>query len=219
MRGARARDFAVARSLAIAAACFALLLSGCPKKPPAPAPAPPAPAPAPAPAPTWIEPSACKRVERLDVRKRERALFATCAGGGQMRFPIALARGRGAKRVRGDEKMPEGDYRIAGPARKSGRFHLFIPIDYPSRADADRALAAGLIGKGEHAAIAKAHAKRRMPPQDTALGGALGIHGEGPRWRGDLDLDWTQGCVAVSDAAIEQLARLVRVGTPLHIAP
>lgn len=208
---ARARGFAIA-----AAACAALLLA-CPKRPPAPDAVPPPKPPEPT-APVWIEPQACKRVERLEVRKKERALLATCVGGGTVRFPIALSRVRGAKRVRGDDKMPEGSYRIAGPPRKS-RFHIFIPFDYPSKADADRGLAEGVIEKDVHAAIAHAHAKRRMPPQDTPLGGALGIHGEGPRWRGDLDLNWTQGCVAVSDAAIEHLARTVRPGTPLAIVP
>lgn len=214
MRGGRAR----VGSVAIGLVCCALLVAGCPKKPPTPEPAPSPTAPPP-PAESWIDAAACKRIERLEVRKRERAMVATCAGGGRMRFPIALSRGRGAKRVRGDERMPEGEYRIAGAARKSARFHVFIPIDYPSRADADRGLEQGLIDEAQHAAIAQAHAKRRMPPQDTALGGAIGLHGEGPRWRGDLDLNWTQGCIAVSDRDIDVIARRVRTGTPLRILP
>ena len=138
-------------------------------------------------------------------------------GGGTLEFPIALSRERGPKRVAGDERMPEGDYRFIGPPRKS-RFYGFIPIDYPSRADADRAFAEGRITKEEHAAIGHSHRLGRLPPQNTPLGGALGIHGEGPRWRGDLALNWTYGCIAVTDLAIAQLAKLVRPGTPLHIA-
>jgi murein L,D-transpeptidase YafK len=190
----------------------ALLLTGCPKKlPPAP-PAPPAEQPAPAPS------GACKRVERIEVRKHARELRAACTGGAELVFPIALSRERGPKRMRGDQRMPEGEYRVAGPARKS-RFHLFLPLDYPSRADADRALREGRIDRGVHAAIVAAHEKGALPPQDTPLGGALGIHGEGVRWRGDLDLNWTEGCVAVTDQAIAQLARLVRRGTPVRIVP
>jgi len=195
--------------LAIAAS---LVLAGCPKR--VPPPEPPAPAPAPPPG----APAACTRVERIEVRKSERRLTAECVGGGRLVFPIALAREPGAKREAGDQRMPEGEYRIAGPARTS-RFHLFIPFDYASRADADLALAEHRIDAQVHAAIAAAHAHGRMPPQDTPLGGALGLHGEGVRWRGDLDLNWTLGCVAVSDRAIEQLARLLRRGTPVRIAP
>jgi hypothetical protein len=114
--------------------------------------------------------------------------------------------------------MPEGEYRIAGPARRS-RFHRFIPIDYPSPADAERGLAAGRISAAERDAIARAHAAGRLPPQDTALGGHLGLHGEGRRWRGELDLDWTEGCVALADEAIELLAARVRPGTPVRIQP
>jgi hypothetical protein len=114
--------------------------------------------------------------------------------------------------------MPEGDYAIAGPARPS-RFHRFIPIDYPSTNDAERALTEGRIGPEERDAIVRAHRRRRLPPQETALGGHLGLHGEGPRWQGDLDLDWTNGCIAVSDEAIDWLASRAPPGTPLRISP
>lgn len=210
MRRARA---ITATTMSVLVACA---LAGCPKKVPPP---PPAPTPAPVPAPPPIvDPSACKRVVRIEVSKSERRLTGDCVGGGRVVFPIALARERGPKQKQGDHRMPEGDYAIAGPPRTS-RFHLFIPIDYPGRADAARALAEKRIDRTVHDAIAHAHAKRRLPPQDTALGGELGIHGEGVRWRGDLLLNWTEGCIALTDRAIEQLARLVRRGTPIRIVP
>ena len=160
----------------------------------------------------------CARAERIDVSKSQRSLTVRCEGGSALQFQIALARERGPKRASGDQRMPEGDYRIAGPARKS-RFHLFIPFDYPSPADADLALQEGRISKETHAAVAQAHKARRMPPQDTPLGGLLGIHGEGKRWRGDHLLNWTEGCVAMSDRSIAVLAKLVRPGMPLKIEP
>lgn len=190
-------------------------LAGCPKKVPPPAPVP---APAPAALPPIVDPSACKRVVRIEVSKSERVLTGECSAGGRVVFPIALARERGPKREQGDHRMPEGDYVIAGPARTS-RFHLFIPIDYPGRADAKLALAEQRIDRSAYDAITHAHAKGRMPPQDTPLGGMLGIHGEGVRWRGDLALNWTEGCIAVTDRAVEQLARLARRGTPIRIVP
>jgi murein L,D-transpeptidase YafK len=165
-----------------------------------------------------VAPAPCTRAERIEVSKARRSLTVHCVGGGALAFPIALARERGPKRATGDQRMPEGEYRIAGAARKS-RFHLFIPIDYPSPADAGLALKQGRITKDEHAAITRAHKARRMPPQDTALGGLIGIHGEGRRWKGDTLLNWTEGCIAMSDASIAELAKLVRAGTPISIAP
>lgn len=198
-----------ARAAALLAASW---LAACPKPSPPPAPSVPSAPPA------TGEPTACLRAERIHVRKAERSLTLYCVGGAVLTFPIALSRERGPKRARGDQRMPEGEYRIAGPPRTS-RFHRFIPFDYPSRADADLALAEKRIDAATHAAIARAHARRRMPPQDTPLGGALGLHGEGVRWRGDLALNWTEGCVAVTDAAIEQISNLVRPGTPIRIEP
>jgi len=158
-------------------------------------------------------------VTRIEVRKRERVLEAWCEGGGLRALPIALSRvPEGAKRSRGDERSPEGDYHIAGAPRPS-RFHLFLPIDYPSPQDADRALAERAISPAVHRQILAAHAAGRMPPQDTALGGLLGFHGEGERWRGDLDLDWTQGCFALPDDAIAWLAERAPRGTPVRILP
>lgn len=162
----------------------------------------------------------CEAIAQIEVSKRARRLEVGCVGGGRRTFEIGLSRvPDGAKRRRGDQRIPEGRYRIAGAARRSPRFHLFLPIDYPSVADADRGLAAGTISRATHARILRAHDDGRLPPQDTALGGLLGFHGEGPRWRGELDLEWTEGCIAVTDRTIEWLAARARGGTPVSIRP
>jgi hypothetical protein len=199
---------------ALTALALCVLASACGRLAAAPAPPPLPPPPEP---PAAERP--CDRIERLEVRKAERRLVVACAGGGERVFPVALSREpAGAKRARADQRVPEGEYRIAGPARRS-RFHLFLPIDYPSPADADRALADGLITPGERDAITRARAEGRLPPQDTALGGNLGFHGEGERWRGEQGLDWTEGCIAVADAVIELLAERAPSGTPVVIRP
>lgn len=203
-----------AHAILAAAIAAAFWLAACPKPPP-PAPAP---EPSPAPAPLVATPETCERVTRIEVVKSQRRLTAECASGGRLVYPIALSRARGPKRQQGDLRMPEGEYRVSGPPRTS-RFHVFIPFDYPSRADAERALAEGRIDRAVRDAVVRAHEHGRMPPQDTPLGGALGIHGEGPRWRGDLRVNWTYGCIAVTDAAIAKLARLVHPGIPVQISP
>ncbi len=161
----------------------------------------------------------CTAVHSIEVRKHDRFLEAWCEGGGRRRFPIALSREPvGGKSRRGDQRIPEGDYRIAGSARPS-RYYLFIPIDYPSPRDAELGLEQKVISPAVHRAILAAHAARRLPPQDTALGGWVGFHGEGERWRGDLDLDWTNGCIALSDEAMRWLNEHAHRGVPVKILP
>jgi len=216
--GARGRARGVRARLA-AAGLIALGLAACAgwlQRVPPPAPPPELPSLPPPPAPALPPP--CTRIERIEVRKSERRLVAECTGGGQLALPIGLSREPGPKRRRGDQRTPEGEYRIAGRVRPS-RFHRFLPIDYPSDADAERALTEGSITAREREAIARAHRPGKLPPQNTALGGYVGFHGEGPRWQGNLDLDWTYGCFALADAAIDALAERAPPGTPVRILP
>jgi hypothetical protein len=186
---------------------------------PAPAGVPPVqPTPAPQRVPAPMPP--CRVVERIVIEKQARRLVAWCRGGA--RFETVVAFGRGGlepKAVAGDMRTPEGVYHVAEPPRPS-RFHRFVPLDYPSLADADRGLVEGRIGVDDHARIAEAFARGEMPPGDTPLGGEFGLHGEGDRWRSvSADLDWTLGCLAVDDAAIDFLAERLPVGTPVDIRP
>jgi murein L,D-transpeptidase YafK len=196
---------------------LAVTALGCPKPPePAPEAKPPLyvePAPPPPPPP-------CERIEWILVRKSERALIAHCEGGAQVRMTAAMGRvPRGHKREQGDERTPEGLYRIVGP-REASRFYGYLPIDYPNLADADAALTDGRIGASDHARIVRALGLGLLPPSDTPLGGDIGIHGEGRRWAGETPLlDWTYGCVAVSDADFDFLAQRLAVGVPVDIQP
>lgn len=194
-----------------------LLALGCaPAWPPSAPASGPRPPEATAPPP----PGECARVVRIEVSKSRRALSAHCEGGGTVEMAAAFGRDpHGPKLAEGDHRTPEGVYRISGPARAS-RFHRFLPIDYPSPRDAERALAQGRIDRADLGRILEAHLLGEAPPADTPLGGGLGFHGEGPRWRGDsVDLDWTYGCVALSDADIDFLAERVEIGTEVVIEP
>jgi len=162
----------------------------------------------------------CDRALKIDVWKAERALVVSCASGAQLRWTAALGREpHGTKFASGDLRTPEGHYRIAGDLEPS-RFHGFIPIDYPSLEDADRALADGRLSAADHDRIAAAHERGELPPADTPLGGNIGIHGEGARWSGDSEyLDWTYGCIAIGDAELEFLAEHISTGVPVEIHP
>ena len=165
-------------------------------------------------------PPPCERIVRIEVRKSERALVAWCEGGAEERMTAAMGREpRGHKLLSGDWRTPEGSYRIAGPLERS-RYHGFIPIDYPSLLDANTALLAGRIKHRDFVRIEEAHARGVRPPADTPLGGDIGIHGEGQRWAGDsAHLDWTYGCIAVTDAELDFIAARVEVGVPVEILP
>jgi hypothetical protein len=163
----------------------------------------------------------CLHIARIEVSRSQRLLRATCERGGLLELRVALGRASdGAKRSAGDARTPEGLYRVSGPPKRSRRFHLFIPIDYPSVADSQQALADGRVSPADHRRILNAHERGAAPPGDTPLGGEIGFHGEGERWRGDSEhLDWTFGCIAMSDADVERLAELISVGTPVVIGP
>lgn len=162
----------------------------------------------------------CERIVTIEIRKSQRTLRAHCARGALVEMTAALGREpRGDKLEAGDLRTPEGRYRISGRAVES-RFHAFVPIDYPSTDDADRAFAEGRIDNWDHARIVDAHARGIEPPGDTPLGGEIGIHGEGERWAGDSeDLDWTFGCIALADRDLDYLIERIEPGTPLEILP
>ncbi|MGD8842127.1 MAG: L,D-transpeptidase [Gammaproteobacteria bacterium] len=131
---------------------------------------------------------------------------------------ISIGRaGTARDKRRNDETTPLGRFHISRIARKSS-FHRFFGIDYPSLENAERALAAGEISGQEYLQIRDAIRSHNTPPQDTSLGGYLGIHGVGA---GDpaihAELNWTNGCVALSNAQIDSLARWIRIGMPVVI--
>jgi len=116
-----------------------------------------------------------------------------------------------------DEKTPLGDFRI-NEIRPSERFGQFLSIDYPSAEIAQRALRAGRITAEEHEALRQARKLGRAPPQDTGLGGHLGIHGIG---EGSPEIhnafNWTDGCIALTNEQLEELMAWVTVGTRVSI--
>jgi murein L,D-transpeptidase YafK len=131
---------------------------------------------------------------------------------------IAIGRyGTTTDKQRGDNKTPLGHFVIAWITSDTA-FHRFFGFSYPSREDADRAFRAGYLGKRTWNRIRQAIAAGHLPPQNTVLGGNLGIHGIG---KGDPDIhehyNWTNGCVALTNEQIDCLTVWIRVGTPVEI--
>jgi murein L,D-transpeptidase YafK len=125
--------------------------------------------------------------------------------------------GVGFKSRRGDEVTPVGNFRV-GWVNPNSRFKLFFGLDYPNREYADRAYQQGRIDASTYRRIVNALAMGKTPPQNTPLGGQIGIHGLGA---GDPDIhkhfNWTSGCIALDNAQIERLSKWVQIGTRVEI--
>jgi murein L,D-transpeptidase YafK len=154
----------------------------------------------------------------IDTRALTLTVYSA-AGKPLARFRnISLGRGGvAAVHLKGDRTTPLGRFRIAWIDSHS-RFDLFFGLDYPTLSIAQDAYTRHLIGRKDFNTVFDALLAGRLPPQDTALGGEIGIHGLGqgnPRIQ--RDLNWTDGCVALTNAQIQALARWIRIGTEVVI--
>jgi murein L,D-transpeptidase YafK len=116
------------------------------------------------------------------------------------------------KQRQGDRATPEGEFYVFTKNDKSA-FYLSLGISYPNVEDAERGLRDKLISRAQHDAIVSAIKRKATPPQNTALGGDIYIHGNG------ASSDWTWGCVALENEDVRELFDSVAVGTPVMIKP
>lgn len=116
------------------------------------------------------------------------------------------------KKRSGDHATPEGEFYVFTKNDKSA-FYLSLGISYPNIEDAERGLRDHLISRSQHDAIVKAIKHKVTPPQHTALGGDIYIHGNG------ASSDWTWGCVALENEDMRELFEAVPVGTTVTIKP
>jgi murein L,D-transpeptidase YafK len=113
-------------------------------------------------------------------------------------YNVAVGRGgHEPKQRQGDHRTPEGQY-VIDRRKSNSRFHRALHISYPNDSDRERA--------------------RRLGVEP---GGDIMIHGiqNGLGWMGPLHrmLDWTDGCIAVTDGEIEEIWAAVPDGTPVEI--
>lgn len=156
----------------------------------------------------------------VEVDTTARTLTVYAADGRRLARYADISIGSGgpaAVHYRGDHTTPLGNYRIAH-IRPSRRFDTFYLLDYPAAEDAEEALRSGRLTAESAEAILAADQEGEMPPQDTALGGAIGIHGIG---RGSLKVhrryNWTEGCVALTNEQLRDFARHAAVGMRVTI--
>lgn len=138
--------------------------------------------------------------DRILIEKKERRLTLLTKGMVLKTYQIALGGNPfGPKERQGDNKTPEGIYVIDG-RNKDSRYHLSLHISYPNEKD-----------------------KKRAKQLGVSPGGDIMIHGikNGLSWVGDLhtSVDWTKGCIAVTDEEIEEIDKLAPLGTIVEIRP
>jgi len=152
----------------------------------------------------------------IKVWKRERKLFLMKGDTVERTFRVALGSENptGQKVKRGDGATPEGRYFIAevDESPESGRYGArSMRLSYPSVDDARRGLQAHLIDKAAYLGIVRAVRAGDVPPQHTALGGSIRIHG------GGSSRDWTLGCIALDDEDVITLFAGAGKGTRVDV--
>ncbi len=158
----------------------------------------------------------------LEVSKSRRELLVKNGPKVERRYKIATGRGgRGDKQSTGDNRTPTGRYRIVR-FNDGSRFAFFMHLNYPNLKDAFYGLKNEVITRADFDRIITALRTGRVPPQNTRLGGLIGIHGLGDATAEQRRLhdkvDWTEGCIALDNDDIEDLRRYVTVGTVVVIA-
>jgi murein L,D-transpeptidase YafK len=140
------------------------------------------------------------KADQVIVIKGQRTLTLLSRGKTLRTYKVALGGSPvGAKEQQGDHKTPEGHY-ILDRRNANSRFYKSIHASYPSKQDDERA------------------ARRGVSP-----GGDIMVHGL-PNGFGWLDathraMDWTDGCIALTNAEMDEIWNLVPIGTPIEIRP
>jgi murein L,D-transpeptidase YafK len=140
------------------------------------------------------------KVDQVLVVKSHRTLSLISQGTVLRTYQVALGGSPvGAKEQQGDHKTPEGHYILDRRNAKS-RFYKSIHVSYPNDQD-----------------------KQKASQRGVAAGGDIMIHGlpNGFGWLGSTHRtrDWTDGCIAVTNAEIDEIWKLVPEGTPIEIRP
>lgn len=141
-----------------------------------------------------------EQADRIVVEKSARTMTLMHGTKVLKTYKVALSREPvGAKEREGDHKVPEGDYAVDSKNAHS-RFHLALHISYPNATDREKARKLGV-----------------------RAGGNIEIHGLDSKyaWVGSLQrrIDWTDGCIAVTNPEIDEIWPMVPVGTPVEIRP
>ena len=138
--------------------------------------------------------------DKVLIEKQARQLTLISKGEVIKTYTIALGGNPvGPKEREGDNKTPEGFYFIDSRNGNSG-YHLSLHISYPNELDNMRARELGV-----------------RPGGDIMIHGIK--NGFSPVGASHAGIDWTQGCIAVTNQEMEEIYKLVPDGTLVEITP
>ena len=157
----------------------------------------------------------------IEISKSDQQLLVKDGGRTVKQYRVAFGKGgKGTKRKLGDKKTPVGVYKIID-FKSDSKFHLFMQLDYPNLLDAWYGYKNEIITASEFKNIATAFKTKQKPPQNTPLGGYIGIHGLGEITEEKLliheGFNWTEGCIALTNEQINDLRQYVSIGTKVVI--
>ncbi|MBF0160296.1 MAG: L,D-transpeptidase family protein [Magnetococcales bacterium] len=145
--------------------------------------------------------TAVQTVDRVVVYKQRRLLELWSQEQLVRQYRVALGSNAvGAKQREGDRRTPEGRYTLDWRNRTDSLYHFSIHISYPNDSE-----------------------QQQASQQGFSPGGLIMIHGQ-PNWLAGFapvyrPYDWTLGCIAVNNEAMEEILQLVYDGTPIDIYP
>jgi murein L,D-transpeptidase YafK len=139
-------------------------------------------------------------VDRLVVYKHERKLVLISGRRELRSYRVALGgEPIGPKTRQGDHRTPEGSY-VLDSRNPNSHFYKAFHISYPNPKDLALAKKLGFTPGGN----IMLHG---LPKEYAFVGKAHTLH------------DWTDGCIAISNEEMDEIWKLVRVGTPIDIRP
>lgn len=151
----------------------------------------------------WVDSTIAESRDSSDysiiVDKYSRKVYVYLNGTKQYEYSAELGLNWvGDKKVKGDKATPEGIYKITRKFRSdSTKYYKALLINYPN--DEDTAFFETAKAKG-------------ILPQSAKIGGMIEIHGNGGK-----GVDWTEGCIALTDREMDSLFKIAKVGTTVTI--
>lgn len=138
------------------------------------------------------------KVDLVKVDKSQRKMYLYAGKKLIKKYHIALgAKPKGHKQQVGDERTPEGKYSL-DYKKEDSAFYRAMHINYPNKADIEQA--------------------KRKGVQPGSL---IMIHGQKNNQTGDVRiaqrLNWTDGCIALTNPEMDEFLSLVDTGTTIII--
>jgi murein L,D-transpeptidase YafK len=133
------------------------------------------------------------------IDKFSRKCFIYLQGVRKYEFDAELGKNWvGDKRERGDKATPEGMYKISQKFDGGKtKYYKALLLDYPNEEDLARF---------------RSEIENGSLPSSAKIGGLIEIHGNGGK-----GIDWTEGCIALTDREMDVVFKITKIGTPVTI--